>query len=155
MWFDERLIFNRNNVVNQDRELYSVTPLRFSNMLHVVRNSPTSANRDDHIAAAHKPLKPVLPGPCSDGIASCSLEDRKEKSRMPHDHRDRSGEFSPKYCRLPKCLPRSCTARRAKVCGPDCVEADSVESLAINTEPTKPHAFGQTVECLGCTVKLK
>src|ERR1700738_2922161 len=155
MWFDERLIFNWNDVVNQDRELYSVTPLRFSNMLHVVRNSPTSANRDDHIAAAHKPLKPVLPGPCSDEIASCNLEDRKEKSRMSHDHRDRSGEFSPKFCRLPKCPPWSGTARRVQVSGTDFVEVDQVESVAVNAESTKLHAFGTTVECIGCTIDLE
>src|SRR3984893_11319916 len=84
MWFDERLIFNRNDVVNQDRELYSVTPLRFSNMLHVVRNSPTSANRDDHVAAAHKPLKPVLQAhvPMRSRAAALKIEKKNRGCRM-------------------------------------------------------------------------
>src|SRR3984893_7229646 len=61
---------------------------------------------------------------------------------MPHDHGDRSGEFSPEYCRPPECLPRSGTARRVRARGTDDVEADRVESFAVNTGPTKPHAFG-------------
>jgi hypothetical protein len=30
-----------------------------------------------------------------------------------------------------------------------------VQSFAVNTEPTKPHAFGKPVECLGCTINLE
>src|SRR5271166_1803625 len=97
MRLDERLIFDRNEIVNQDRELYSVTPLRLRNMLHVVRNSPTGAKRDDHVATTHESPKSVLPEPCADEIASRNLENRKEKSRMPHDHSDRPGEFSPEF----------------------------------------------------------
>src|SRR6266550_1849885 len=88
-------------------------------------------------------------------IASRSLEDGKEKARVAHDHRERSVEFSPKYRRLPKCLPRSDTARRIQVCGTDFSEVDHVQSFAINTEPTKPHAVGNPVECLGCAINLE
>src|SRR5262245_52221763 len=112
MWFDKRFVLDRNEIVNQRSKLYSITPLRFGNMLHVVGNSPTGPNRYDHIATAHELAKPVRPEQRADDIPSRSLEDGKEKSRVAHDHRERSGEFSPKYRRLPKRLPRSDTARR-------------------------------------------
>src|SRR5262249_26737839 len=51
--------------------------------------------------------------------------------------------------------PRSDTARRVKVRGTDCVEADSVESLAVNTEPTKSYAVGNPVECPGYAINLE
>src|SRR5215467_6986307 len=110
MWLDERLILDRNEIVDQNREPYSITPLHLGNMLHVAGNSPAGAKRDDHIARAHEPLKSVLLQPGDDEIADCNLEDGKEKSRMPNDHRERAGEFLPEYRRLPECLPRSGTA---------------------------------------------
>jgi len=88
-------------------------------------------------------------------IASRSLEDGKEKARVAHDDRERPGEFLPKYRRVPKCLPRSDTARRIQVCGTDFSEVDDVESFAINTEPTKPHAVGNPLERLDCTINLE
>src|SRR5258705_8422245 len=148
MWFDKRFMFDRNEIVNQRSKLYSITPLRFGNILHVIGNSPTGPKRYDHIATAHELLKPVRPEQCADEIASRSLEDGKEKARVAHDHGERSGEFSPKYRRLPKCLPRSDTARRVEGCGTDFSEVDRVEAFAINTEPAKPHAVGNPVDCL-------
>src|SRR5262249_29232922 len=155
MWLDKRLILDRNEIVDQNRELYSVTPLHLGNMFHVAGNSPAGAERDDHIARAHEPPKPVLLQPCDDEIADCNLEDGKEKSRMPNDHRERAGEFLPEYCRLPECLPRGATARRVHIGGTDRVEADRVESFAENTEPAKTHAPGTTVQRVGCTVNLE
>src|SRR5262249_11865035 len=70
------------------------------------------------------------------------------------DHWERSGEFLPKYRRLPKCLPRGDPARRIQVCGTDLPEVDRSQSFAVNTEPTNPHAFGKPVACLGCTINL-
>jgi hypothetical protein len=148
-------MFDRNEIVNQRSKLYSITPLRFGNMLHVIGNSPTGPKRYDHIARAHELLKPVRPEQCADEIANRSLEDGKEKARVAYDHRERSGEFSPKYRRLPKCLPRSYAARSIQVCGTDFSEVDHVQSFAINTEPTKPHAVGNPVACLGCTINLE
>jgi hypothetical protein len=106
---DKRFILNRNEIVEEDRELYSVTSLRVSNRLDVAGNSPTGSNRYYHISALHALLKPILPEPCLDEIAGRNLQDRKEKARVPNDDRDRSGEFLPKYCRFPKCLPRCAT----------------------------------------------
>src|SRR5262245_32177909 len=117
MWFDQRFMFDRDEVVNQRSKLYPITPLRSGNILHVIGNSPTGPERYDHIARAHELLKPVPSEHCADEIASRSLEDGKEKARVAYDHRERSGEFSPKYRRLPKCLPRSDTARGIQVCG--------------------------------------
>src|SRR5215831_1339732 len=79
MWFDQRFVFDRNEIVNQRSKLYSITPLRFSNILHVIGNSPTIPQRYDHIARAHELLKPVRPEQCADEIASRSLEDGKKK----------------------------------------------------------------------------
>src|SRR6516164_789970 len=155
MRLDERLILDGDEIVDQNREPYSITPLHLGNMLHVAGNSPTGSKRDDNIARAHKPLKPVLPQPYDDEIADCDFEDGKEKSRMPHDHRERAREFLPEYCRLPECPPRSGTARRVPVGGADRVEADRVESFAENTEPTKTHASGTTVQRVGCAVNLE
>src|SRR5262249_844749 len=154
-WFDIRFMFDRNEIVNQDSELYSVTPLRFSNILRVVRNSPTSPRRYDHIATAYELIKRVCPQPRADEIASRTLGDGKEKPRVPHDHWERSGEIFQKYRRLPKCLPRSDTAGRVQVYGTDFAEVDRVESFAVNAESAKPHAFGKPVECRGCTTNLE
>src|SRR5262245_4204282 len=74
---------------------------------------------------------------------------------MADDHRERSGEFSPKYRRLPKCLPRSDTADWIQVRGTDFAEVDHVESFGVDTEATKPHAVGSPVECLGRTINLE
>src|SRR6516162_6305882 len=124
MRLDERLILDGDEIVDENREPYSITPLHLGNMLHVAGNSPAGSKRDDHVARAHEPLKPVLLQPCDDEIADCNLEDGKEKSRMPNDHRERAGEFLPEYCRLPECLPRSGIARRVPIGGTDRVEAD-------------------------------
>src|ERR671934_2994636 len=100
-------------------------------------------------------LKPVPPEECAEKIASRSLEDGKEEARVAHDHRERSGKLSPKYRRLPKCVPRSDTARRIQVCGTDFSEVDDMKSFAVNTQPTKPHTVGNPVECIGCTIDFE
>ena len=155
MWLDKRFIFDRNEIVNQRSKRYSITSLRFSKILHVVGNSPTGAKRYDHIAWAHELLKPIRPKPSADEIARSNLEDGKEKTRVTHDHWERSGEFLPKYRRLPKCLPRSDPARRIQICGTYLPEVDRLQSFAVNTEPTKSHAVGNPVECLGYTINLE
>ena len=43
MWLDKRFIFDWNEIVNHDGELYSIAPLRFSKVLHIVGNPPTGA----------------------------------------------------------------------------------------------------------------
>src|SRR5262249_44836483 len=155
MWLHKRFIFDRNEIVNQRSKRYSVTSLRFSKILHVVGNSPPGAKGYDHIAGAHELPKPVRPDQSADEIASRNLEDGKEKTRVTHDHWERSGEFLPKYRRLPKCFPRSGPARRVQVCGTDLSEVDPLQSFAVNTEPRKSYAVGNPVECLRCTINLE
>jgi hypothetical protein len=41
--FDEAWIFDRNEIVNHDRELYSVASLCRGDMLHVAGNAPGGA----------------------------------------------------------------------------------------------------------------
>src|SRR5579864_8142852 len=83
---DERFIFDRNEIIDHERELDAVTPLRFGDMLYIVRNSPTGAERDDDIAALHE-LPETAPRDCHvDEIATRRLENRKEKSRIADDH---------------------------------------------------------------------
>src|SRR5262249_42622600 len=88
-------------------------------------------------------------------IADRDLEDRKKESRVPQDDSDRSGELLPEYRRLPECLPRSRAAKRVQICRAHSVEGDRVETLAENTEPTKPHAPGVAVQQIGRTVDLE
>src|SRR5262249_3968280 len=106
-------------------------------------------------AGAHELLEPVRPEQCADEIARRSLENGEEKARVADDHRKRPGEFSPKYRRLPKCLPRSDTAKRIQVRGTNFFEVAHVESFAVDTEPAKPHTVGHPVQGMGCTINLE
>src|SRR5208282_5755011 len=142
-------IFDWNKIVNQDREPDAVAPLRFGDMLHIVGNPPTGAQRDDDIPTLHEPLEAASPGCHVDEIANRSLEYRKEKPRMADDDGQHTGEFAPKFRRRPHCLPRGVGARRVQICGNDRIEADRLELLGVQAEPAKPHASGTTIESLG------
>jgi hypothetical protein len=92
----------------------------------------------------------MAPRDChADEIANRRLEYRKEKSRIADDHRQHGGEFVPKSCRSPNCLPRGAGARRVQVCRNDLFKSNRLELLGVHTEPAKPHAPGLTVEFLG------
>src|SRR6476619_898403 len=75
--FNKRSVFDRNEIVNQDRELYAVAPLRGGDMLHIVGNSPAGAKRDDDITGAHELLEAVPLSLHTKEIVSRSLEYRK------------------------------------------------------------------------------
>src|SRR5277367_2672985 len=91
--FDERFVLDRNKVVNEDREFYAVTPLRFGHMLHVVRNAPGGAKRDDDIAGLHQPLETIAVEAHADEITCHRLEDREEETRMPDNQRQHAPEL--------------------------------------------------------------
>src|SRR5260370_40361874 len=84
--FNKRFIFDRNQIVNQDRELYPVAPLRGGDMLHIAGNSPTGAKCDDDVTGAHELLEAVPLILHTNQIVSRTLEYRKKKSRIPDDN---------------------------------------------------------------------
>src|SRR5271170_415778 len=74
---------------------------------------------------------------------------------MLQGHRNRSGEPFPKYCRLPKRLPGSGSAKRVQKRGTQVLEADRVETFGEETQPTKLHAFGSAVQQVRRIVDLE
>src|SRR5580704_5937844 len=87
--FDQRFIFERNEIVNQRREFYAVAPFRFGDVLDVMRHTPAGAERDDDVAGTNELLETMPPRPHSaehaDEIAQRGLEDRHEEPRIAHD----------------------------------------------------------------------
>jgi hypothetical protein len=72
--FDEGFIVDRNEIVNEDRELDPVAPLRFGNILDLVRNTPAGAERDDDISRLHELVELGSPDSPIDEIANRGLE---------------------------------------------------------------------------------
>src|ERR1700722_5444809 len=91
--FDEGFIFYRNEIMNEDRELDPVAPLRLAHMLHIVRNAPTGAKRDDDISRLHELVELRSPDSQVDEVSNRTLEYRKEKPRIAENDREHAGEF--------------------------------------------------------------
>ena len=76
---DEGFILDRDEIANQGREPHSVAPLRFGDMLHIVRDPPTGTERDHDIPPLHDPTEAAPPDSHVDKIANRRLGQLKEK----------------------------------------------------------------------------
>ena len=153
--FNEGFVFDRNEIMNEDREPDPVAPLRFGDMLHIIRHPPTGAERDDDVALTNQAFETAPVDEQIGEIMNRGLEYRKKKSRVAGDHRQHAGELAPKYRRRPNCLPRRIGARWVQVSGQDGIEADRFELLGVDAEPAKSDASGSTEEPLGFDIDLE
>src|SRR5262252_1838753 len=147
--FDQRSVFNRNHIVNQNREPDPVPLLGGSDMLYVARETPGGAKRHNDIAGAHALIETVRPDCHIDQVAHRGLGYPKEKSRMADDHAQHVGEFAPRPRWRPNGFPWSAGTRRIQICRHDGFEPDRPELPGVYAEPAKPHASLATIESFG------
>ena len=152
---DKRFIFYRNEIGDQDRELDPVPLLCFGYMLHIARNAPRRAERNDDVPRLNQSIETAPPERQIDEIVNSGLHYPIKESRIAGEHAQHVGEFAQEPRRLRNCFPWRVSARRVQICRDDLIEIDGHQLLVVNAEPAESDATVRTVDPLGLNKDLK